>query len=83
MAEQYCSSCRFFRKLEILGQCRLYPTYQNKHERDWCGQYQIGDTPVEKPVEKVEKPVYDIVTDTFTEKPKRKYTRKQDAKASA
>jgi hypothetical protein len=49
----------------------------NKHENDWCGEY------VENPVEVVKVPVYDIMTDTITEAPKRKYTRKKDAAAVA
>ena len=60
-----------------MGSCRRYPQMLNKHENDWCGEY------VENPVEVVKVPVYDIMTDTITEAPKRKYTRKKDAAAVA
>jgi hypothetical protein len=84
MADINCKSCRFFVKQEFLGQCRYFPTFNNKHEMDWCGQHQPTLEPEVKPETKPEpEKVYDINTDTFSDKPKRKYTRRQDAKASA
>jgi hypothetical protein len=59
-----------------MGVCRLYPQQQNKHESDWCGQYQV------KEIKMVNLPVYDITTDQMTA-PKRKYVRKANAEASA
>jgi hypothetical protein len=49
----------------------------NKHENDWCGEHVLAPTAL------VNVPVYDIMTDTVTEAPKRKYTRKKDAAAVA
>jgi len=71
-----CGGCRFFRSQQIMGVCRLYPQQQNKHESDWCGQYQV------KEIKMVNLPVYDITTDQMTA-PKRKYVRKANAEASA
>jgi len=24
-----------------MGQCRRYPTFQNRHYTEWCGEYQL------------------------------------------
>jgi hypothetical protein len=76
-----CGNCKYFRAQQIMGVCRLYPTQQNKHEKDWCGQHLIVETQDVK-VDLVALPVYDITTDQITP-PKRKYERKANAKASA
>jgi hypothetical protein len=52
---------------------------QNKQRTDWCGQFAA----IETARTFTELPVYDIMTDTVTEAPKRKYTRKKDAAAVA
>jgi len=78
-----CGNCKFYRAKQIMGVCRLYPTQQNKHEKDWCGQHLIVETQDVK-VDLVALPVYDITTDQTTQVPqKRKYERKSHAKASA
>jgi hypothetical protein len=78
-----CGNCKFYRAQQIMGVCRLYPTQQNKHEKDWCGQHLIVETQDVK-VDLVALPVYDITTDQTTQVPqKRKYERKANAKASA
>ena len=78
-----CGNCKFYRAQQIMGVCRLYPTQQNKHEKDWCGQHLIVETQDIK-VDLVALPVYDITTDQTTQVPqKRKYERKANAKASA
>jgi hypothetical protein len=74
MADEHsnCGGCRYFRNMQIMGVCRLYPQQQNKHESDWCGQYQAKAVKM--------RPVYDITTDQTTEAPqKRKYVRKANA----
>ena len=76
-----CGNCKFYRPQQIMGVCRLYPTQQNKHERDWCGQHLIVESQEVK-VDLVALPVYDITTDQITQPPKRKYKRKANAKAS-
>lgn len=59
-----CKSCRHFLNTEVLGQCRRYPTYQNRHANEYCGEYAAN---IELPIQMVEKP-------------KRQYIRKgQDA----
>jgi len=76
-----CGNCKFYRAQQIMGVCRLYPTQQNKHERDWCGQHLIVESQEVK-VDLVALPVYDITTDQTTQPTKRKYERKSHAKAS-
>jgi len=76
MADEHsnCGGCRFFRNQQVMGVCRLYPHQQNKHESDWCGQFEAKAT----------KKVYDITTDQTTEAPlKRKYTRRSNDQAVA
>jgi hypothetical protein len=69
-----CGSCLFFRDQQVMGVCRLYPHQHNKHESDWCGQFEAKAT----------KKVYDITTDQTTEAPrKRKYTRRSNDQAVA
>ena len=35
-----CKSCKYFSDPNnILGSCRRYPTYQNRHHTDYCGEY--------------------------------------------
>jgi len=24
-----------------MGQCRRYPTYQNRHHTEWCGEFEL------------------------------------------
>lgn len=55
-----CGTCEYFRDAQVLGACRRYPTPQNKHQSDWCGEHKI---------KMVLLPVYDIMTDTTTEVP--------------
>ena len=65
MPETNCKSCRHFLNTEVLGQCRRYPTYQNRHANEYCGEYATNN--VELLIQMVEKP-------------KRQYIRKvQDA----
>ena len=52
-----CKTCEYFRDAQVLGTCRRYPSPQNKHESDWCGEHKI---------KMVVLPVYDIMTDTTT-----------------
>ena len=54
MPEINCKSCRHFLNTEVLGQCRRYPTYQNRHANEYCGEYATNN--VELPIQMVEKP---------------------------
>ena len=38
-----CMTCRFFSQSQVMGLCRRYPTAQNKHENDWCGEHQLTE----------------------------------------
>ena len=41
MAGTYCKTCRYF-LIETnaqMGSCRRYPTYQNRHSTEWCGEF--------------------------------------------
>jgi len=36
-----CNSCIYFSDPNmIMGNCRRYPSYQNRHGTEWCGEYQ-------------------------------------------
>lgn len=66
MSDSNCSACRYFVDLQQMGQCRRYPAYVTRHRNEQCGEFN------EKAVE----------TTVIEVKPKRKYERKADAKAS-
>jgi hypothetical protein len=36
-----CSSCIYFLSTgnDFIGSCRRYPTYQNRHGSEWCGEF--------------------------------------------
>ena len=38
MAENNCKTCVYFMGSN-LGSCRRFPTYQNRHENEWCGEF--------------------------------------------
>jgi hypothetical protein len=65
MVDVTCKNCVFFRNAQVMGSCRRYPSQQNKHENDWCGEHQPG-------IMVAALPVYDIMTDTTTMPPERK-----------
>ncbi len=71
-----CGNCEYFANRQIMGICRLYPTQQNKHESDWCGQHKPSQPKIRA------LPVYDIMTDETRDvvmpRLKRKYTKKSD-----
>jgi hypothetical protein len=68
MAEPTCLTCEFFRNAQVMGSCRRYPAPQNKHQNDWCGEYQMKIM--------LALPVYDIMTDTTTIPERKKPGRK-------
>ena len=51
-----CRSCRHFLNTEVMGQCRRYPTYQNRHANEYCGEFATKE--VEMPIQLVEKRKY-------------------------
>ena len=34
-----CKSCRFYVTGNLLGQCRRFPTFMNRHQNEWCGEH--------------------------------------------
>lgn len=38
-----CLNCAYFLSQEndFIGLCRRYPTYQNRHSSEWCGEFVI------------------------------------------
>lgn len=49
-----CKACVYFNDIGQMGQCRRYPTYQNRHYTEWCGEFELvailekeGVTPVQ------------------------------------
>ena len=56
MVDRNCKSCRHFLDTEMLGQCRRYPTYQNRHANEYCGEFATKE--VEMPIQLVEKRKY-------------------------
>ena len=42
MVEGNCKSCLYFTDFKIMGQCKRYPAYQNRHSTEWCGEYKAA-----------------------------------------
>ena len=36
-----CKACVYFNDIGQMGQCRRYPTFQNRHHTEWCGEYEL------------------------------------------
>ncbi len=63
-----CSACRFFLAPNgAIGVCRRYPTHQNRHGNDWCGEFAY------KKIEQITQESLQIIADGINErnKPKR------------
>lgn len=39
-----CKVCRFFQDAGPMGVCRRYPTFQNRHITEWCGEFVLNET---------------------------------------
>jgi len=48
-----------------MGQCRRYPTYQNRHQNEWCGEFVVKNEQFASMVEVLTQQV-------TTEEPKRR-----------
>ena len=44
-----CKTCKHFVDMNQLGVCRRYPTYQNRHKSEWCGEYALT-SPADGPI---------------------------------
>lgn len=41
MLKQNCKACVYFNDIGQMGQCRRYPTFQNRHHTEWCGEFEL------------------------------------------
>jgi hypothetical protein len=41
MLKENCKACHYFNDIGQMGQCRRYPTYQNRHYTEWCGEFEV------------------------------------------
>jgi hypothetical protein len=41
MLKQNCKACVYFNDIGQMGQCRRYPTFQNRHYTEWCGEFEL------------------------------------------
>ena len=41
MSALNCKACLYFNDIGQMGQCRRYPTYQNRHHTEWCGEFEL------------------------------------------
>ena len=49
MAKEDCKGCKHFQDHGQMGVCRRYPTYQNRHHTEICGEFSaLPIVPVEQ-----------------------------------
>ena len=49
MAKDNCTGCKHFQDHGQMGVCRRYPTYQNRHHTEICGEFSaLPIVPVEQ-----------------------------------
>jgi len=65
MDKEDCKSCAYFLGGDSMGQCRRYPTYQNRHQNEWCGEFVVKNEQFASMVEVLTQQV-------TTEEPKRR-----------
>jgi hypothetical protein len=65
MDKDNCKSCAYFLGGDNMGQCRRYPTYQNRHQNEWCGEFVVKNEQFASMVEVLTQQV-------TTEEPKRR-----------
>jgi hypothetical protein len=41
MSTLNCKACVYFNDIGQMGQCRRYPTFQNRHHTEWCGEFEL------------------------------------------
>ena len=39
MVTGHCNSCVYFEDHKMMGICRRYPNYANRHSTEWCGEH--------------------------------------------
>jgi hypothetical protein len=74
MLKQNCKACVYFNDIGDMGQCRRYPTFQNRHYTEWCGEYElVAIVPTEDVTPVLE-------AGAFSEPPKKRGRPAKDAK---
>jgi len=71
--DSHCKSCRYFLGKDTLGQCRRYPVYQNRHENEWCGEFEnrkYSDEPT--PIPTFESMARELTSLTIYQEPKKR-----------
>lgn len=66
MVEGNCNSCGFFEDHKMMGVCKRYPTFANRHSTEWCGEYKASP--------KIEAPKVEVIGEKqiqFVRKPGR------------
>lgn len=77
-----CIACRFFVAPQgAFGVCRRYPSFQNVHQNDWCGEFQeaaVKLTAEEKAqrFNEITKASLKMIADDYNERQKSKRGRK-------
>jgi hypothetical protein len=41
MSTLNCKACLYFNDIGQMGQCRRYPTFQNRHHTEYCGEFEL------------------------------------------
>jgi hypothetical protein len=39
MVDGHCNSCVYFEDHKMMGVCKRYPSYANRHSTEWCGEH--------------------------------------------
>jgi len=68
MAKDNCSSCLYFTDFKIMGQCKRYPLYQNRHSTEWCGEFKAAPVAFEPEPS----PPTDVAVEIFGMEPKKR-----------
>jgi hypothetical protein len=74
MLKQNCKACVYFNDIGQMGQCRRYPTFQNRHHTEWCGEFELVAIVPEEDVLPVQE------AGAFSEPPKKRGRPAKDAK---
>lgn len=69
-----CKACVYFNDIGQMGQCRRYPTYQNRHYTEWCGEFELVAIVPTEDVTPVQE------AGAFSEPPKKRGRPAKDAK---
>ena len=52
-----CGACKFFLGNGDFGICRRFPSYEQRHSSNWCGEHYPTPHVVTQPVEPVIEPI--------------------------